>query len=83
MRFKYVIVQGQFGLEHVTMCDEVMTHAQLAGHSKVISAGFVDIDGAIDAGIYPDLSVHCYGESLSLGIKSRGKVDADLIERRR
>jgi hypothetical protein len=48
------------------------------------SAGFFDIEIVKETpeSFRPDyLRVQCWGESISLGVKSRGKEDASIIER--
>jgi len=71
-RFKYVIVNGTYP----RLCSEAETHKSLAGGLHVTSAGFarLDIDPA------SRLSVSCFGESVSLKVKS-DPIDSMLIER--
>lgn len=79
---KYVIVKDEeFGrIEVPLIFDSYLSHQTMARGLNAIAAGFVEIRGLKrDRGDREDLSVHCYGESLSLGIKSRGRVDSSVI----
>lgn len=70
---KYVIFEGN-GLVHPILFGDHTTHLQIsvAGGTPV-SAGFVKFDSMN----WP----HCYGESESLKLKSRGEMDEDIIRR--
>ena len=72
-RAKYVIVRLG-GIEQPFVFSELMTHADVvrALGGEIISGGFCYID---------EHRYFCYGESVSLKVKSRAQVDADLINR--
>lgn len=70
---KYVIVNGS-----AIVFSAAIKHSEIASKEDVQGAGFVtfystDPDGEVKA------SAH--GESFSLGVKSRGQIDSDIISR--
>ena len=72
---KYIAYENLDGNERFVIFDEITTHSDMAKYIRkkyVIGAGFVGFgeDGA-----------HCYGESISMNIKSRGEKDSQLIQR--
>jgi len=72
MEFKYIIIKKVF---YVLFCDGI-EHIAEANGRNVTSAGrcrITVVDGEID--------VHCFGESLSLGIPSDPVRDAAIIKR--
>ncbi len=70
---KYVIFETKGGLFHPVLFSDHTTHSQVRlKKAKPISAGFVDL------GI---LEVKCWGKSESLGLESRGEVDAEIIRK--
>ena len=74
---KYVIVGGS-----AIVFSAAITHKDMVGYNKGCEgAGFVTFRSEVDeAG--NDIAVDsCYGESISLGIKSRGEEDSKLINR--
>lgn len=73
-RAKYVIVVLD-GIEQPFVFSELSTHAEVARAlgGEVLGAGFCYIDGI---GQYK-----CYGESVSLKVKSREDVDAAILNR--
>lgn len=75
---KYIITN-----EGPVMFSSAMVHADVArGIGRdVLGAGFAQfyVDG--DQEDDDTISVRCYGESLSLGVKSRGEEDAAIIRR--
>lgn len=72
MKAKYVVIEHNALLQVPVMCptDAGVSHSDLAGGKKVVSAGFCRIDGR---------EVQAYGESIGLRIPSRGTPDAELI----
>lgn len=82
---KYIIVD-EVGIEVPIIFSELQKHSNVAGMKKVISAGFCyfrsdtvlgnDSNGSEDQDV---LAVSCWGESVSLRLKSRGKVDEEII----
>jgi len=74
---KYVVIQIP-GMK--TACGivfrGVLVHSMMVPKgAKVLGAGFCKVD-AIVIGI---VVVHCYGESDSLKVKSRGQQDSDVV----
>lgn len=83
MRWKYVIVE-RMGVETPIIFPEWVNHDTIATHG-VVSAGFV-LFTANDKNwgtcyVSNEIEVSCSGESFTLKTKSRGKEDADLIQR--
>lgn len=69
---KYVIFDTK-GILHPVLFSDHTSHSQVRlKRGKPISAGFVDL------GI---LEVKCWGKSESLGLESRGEVDAEIIRK--
>ena len=71
---KYIVHKGipivfPEGLTHAIVC------RQLFHDVDVESAGFVQIIRRDDGLI----KIHCYGESCSLGVRSRGQIDSNLL----
>jgi hypothetical protein len=55
--------------------------SELQQHRDVARAMFKKVVGAGFCYIAEDRMVTCYGESISLGIKSRGDVDSSILNR--
>jgi hypothetical protein len=73
---KYIIVEVM-EIETPIVFSDLIQHKTIAqGMGKVIAAGFIAF-GAVDGMI----GIQCYGESISLGIKSREREDVDIIQR--
>ena len=76
MKRKYVIYEDD-EVEHYVVFDMLIDHSEMARRmgigAKILSAGFVQFgpDGA-----------YCYGESVSLNMKSRDDVDSKIINGR-
>jgi hypothetical protein len=75
MKAKYIILkQGTFEVPFVF--SELNQHADVAfalgGERSVVGAGFCFVD---------EDRYHCYGESISCKVKSRGEVDAKILNR--
>lgn len=83
MKLKYVIINEAFPI----LFGEYFKHSDFAsGHGKVTSAGFVTIKEIETPEGSPFcvarmLQAGCYGESVSLGVKSDPEWDQKLIER--
>lgn len=82
-KLKYIVVQqGTFELPRIGTTLE--NHKDLKReHETVIAAGFLTIDVGephIDYGL-PTIKFGCYGSSVGLGVKSREKQDAALIQK--
>jgi len=74
MKTKYIIVKDDFGAPAVVILDKLLSHDKVAAGKEVLSAGFVEIwpDGT-------EIKAICYGESISLHIKSRPEKDTELL----
>jgi hypothetical protein len=74
-RSKYIILEVG-GFEQPVVFSELMIHfdtaVAIAPRSKVTGAGFCNI---------VDGQYQCYGESISLGVKSRGDVDSKILNK--
>lgn len=70
---KYIIVKDEFDNDAPVMFTSSIIHSYIrARYCPLISAGFTKI--------YPNTQkVICYGESTSLGLESRGEIDAKII----
>lgn len=82
---KYIVVH-EMEIEVPIIFSELQTHSYIAAGKKVISAGFCSFSVETVVGEDPYgsedktiLDVNCWGESISLGVKSRLKEDAELI----
>lgn len=73
-RMKYIIVEGAYDIPTPYIFSETVQHNDLANQirHKVLGAGFV---------IFTPKGLSCWGESVSLNIKSRGQIDTDIINR--
>ena len=67
---KYLIIESETKLPCAVIFNEALTHKDVAGNMKVISAGFVEVGSH---------EVSVYGHSESLNIKSK-PIDKDYIE---
>jgi hypothetical protein len=85
---KYIVVEYR-GCELPIIFDPILGHNEVApivGGVTVLGAGEVNFRTVV-VGANPDptdetpITVGCWGQSTSLGIKSRGAEDAKLIER--
>lgn len=81
---KYVIGRDETGSDHVILMPFWQTHSNgytgyalgTAGPCNLIAAGFF----RLHANIYGSIDISCWGESISLGVKSRdGEQDEKLI----
>ena len=84
---KYVIMESEFGIEYPVIFPEGLTHAQVAGRNHVKSAGFCchvvkwnDGNAVVENDRNDKWT--CWGQSISLGIKSHPKEDEQIFNRR-
>ena len=81
---KYVVVEYR-GCELPIIFDPILGHNEVAPIvGTVLGAGEVNFRTVVMGTMPPDetpITVGCWGQSTSLGIKSRGDEDAKLIER--
>jgi len=68
---KYIVVKDELGTESMIIFNVVLVHNMVAKpFAKVVSGGFIQFVSEDDK-VIP----YCYGESISLGIKSRPLTD--------
>lgn len=72
-RMKYIIVDNGAWFAPI-LFDEATQHFEMANNvpGKVISAGFVR---------FAPRGLECYGESISLGLKSAPEIDSKMINK--
>lgn len=76
---KYIIFDnGEFVIFPETMNHGAVARSLRATKDSVLGAGFVRIGCEIEESEH---FANCYGESISLGIRSRGDEDGAIIER--
>ena len=74
---KYIIVNGS-----AIVFSSAIQHSDMArGLGTVAGAGFVTFGSKQDEYGETIITAHCYGESISLEIKSRGDVDSKIVTR--
>ena len=74
---KYVIVGGS-----AIVFSAAIQHSEMVGYNqKCEGAGFVTFSSRMDEDDNSVAVADCYGESISLNIKSRGEEDSKLINR--
>ena len=72
---KYVIIKDEYGSRVPVLISEATQHVEVRAMGKPVSAGFF-IMGIKNGEIF----INCYGESVSLGLKSHPS-DQGIIER--
>lgn len=74
---KYVIVGGS-----AIVFSAAIQHSEMVGYNKKCEgAGFVSFSTKVDSYGETIIVANAYGESISLGIKSRGEEDSMIITR--
>ena len=74
---KYVIVGGS-----AIVFSAAIQHSEMVGYNqKCEGAGFVSFSTKVDSYGETIIVANAYGESISLGIKSRGEEDSMIITR--
>lgn len=88
MNMKYIVINKSLGGPCAIVFDKMLSHCDVAAGKKVLSAGFVDIWGETQIPRSEDivynpikLKAVCYGESITLKIKSNPEGDQRLVER--
>ncbi len=72
---KYVVVNGG-----VIVFSAAINHSDMVGHGEnATSAGFVSFRVIKDIDDFDVVEPHCYGESISLGVKSNPEADQRKI----
>lgn len=74
MKLKYVIVERQ-GIESPILFPQWIQHKEVENLGRVVSAGECEVYVSES-----EQKVYAFGESVSLGVKSRGSTDATVIE---
>lgn len=91
MEWKYIIVD-EMGIETPIIFPTIIDHNSvchwngdrkkyLFNNKDIVSAGFVNISGAIDKDDDPFVSISCYGRSTTLDIDSRKEVDNKILNK--
>ncbi len=81
-KMKYIIYMWH-GKEVAMIFGSYLQHNELRSYGTIVGAGFVSIYAVPDPTCPSEgeiLKVKCFGESVSLHIKSREKQDASVIE---
>jgi hypothetical protein len=79
---KYVIVEDFSGLTFPIIFPEFVKHRDMVSqYVKPVAAGKVFLHEKEDENGENVITAFCQGEAISLGVKSRGKEDNELIER--
>lgn len=74
---KYVIVEGC-----AIVFSAAIQHVKMVGYNQECSgAGFVTFSDGEDSFGDKIVNANCFGESISLGIKSRGEIDSAIVTR--
>jgi hypothetical protein len=77
MDVKYIVADGR-----AIVFSAAIQHSDMArGFGEVEGAGFVTFRTKEDEYGETIVTSHCYGESISLGIKSRGEIDSKIVTR--
>jgi hypothetical protein len=79
MNAKYIIVESQDGLEYPYLFSGLTKHSDFARKillttDKVVAAGFASF------GLNSLVNISCWGESVSLNVKSRREIDEKVFE---
>ena len=78
---KYVVVTEN-GIESAILFHGVLTHSEVKVFGgEIVSAGFFSWGIKKDECGNPIFSSRAYGDSVSLGLKSRPEIDSRLIDR--
>jgi len=80
MKAKYIVYRGFYGLDVAIIFDCITNHSDVANALNIKDR----VLGAGEMGVYANgnkTSVSCWGESTTLGVKSRGKEDAKEVLR--
>lgn len=75
---KYIVIEDFTGLEFPIIFPDILDHASVAPDAKVVAAGFCRTALRESHGDFHLWS--CWGQSVSLGVQSRGDMDEKLIE---
>ena len=73
---KYIVVQDEYGTEHIVIFHGSASHKFMANGRPVLGAGFIRV---VWDGYNNRIKPECHGMSESLGIVSRER-DTDLAE---
>ena len=84
---KYIVIDTDMGGMLPVVFSEIMSHANVAaaikhvGGGEVVGAGFCHIANTLNDRDLIEPHYVCYGESTSLGIKSRQEDDAKVLNK--
>jgi hypothetical protein len=85
---KYIIYKDRHGFERAVIFDPMIQHSSMAMGlcvtDNVVGAGFVSgrpLKESVDtvSGMCRDIDYRAYGQSISLGVKSREPQDSEVI----
>lgn len=78
-KIKYITYKGEFGPAYITFSELTSHDSHHIDRSIILGAGFVRFIAEKDK--YDEITIKfkCYGESTSLGIKSRGEEDSKIL----
>ena len=78
MKTKYVVFELENGIEDMIIFSGLVQHDWMArGLGLIVSAGFISVHTDFGG----DQLIECYGESISLNLKSRPEEDAKIAHR--
>lgn len=80
---KYIIIETR-GIEVAIMFDNLLAHSdflQSFYKDNIISAGFFSVMSEPTDKDDKDISVGCWGKSVTLNIKSRKEIDEPILKR--
>jgi hypothetical protein len=87
-RSKYIVIDAAVGGMLPVVFSELMSHADVAaalkhvGGGEIVGAGFCHITNILNDRDLIEPHYVCYGESNSLGVKSRGDDDSRVLNKR-
>ena len=78
MKTKYIVFETANGIEDMVIFSILVQHDWVArGMGLIVSAGFISVHTDFGG----DQLIECYGESISLNLKSRPEQDAKIAHR--
>ena len=85
MRLKYITYE-RFGEESFVVFPQHVAHSDWGnildnGPTKLLGAGEVNYYYDEERGGQAEVMARCFGESVSMGVKSRGPADSEILNR--
>jgi hypothetical protein len=82
MTAKYIVVEDAYGIEYPFLFPPIIQHDDFArklpiDNGVVVGAGFASLTNEVNA----EWIVTCYGESVSLRVKSRAERDSIVFDK--